>query len=92
MTTQRAIAADKRACEELVAKVERGLSHPQDGSYWRGRAHDKIAALDEDGAAFGLVPHEEATRKRLCQLLGLIPEHDLPPFEREELTDDNDRR
>lgn len=60
--------ADKRRL--AVAEITAGLQGPkEDRWYWRGKAEVRIAALEEDGKAYGLLPHEEAELATLRSLV-----------------------
>lgn len=68
METHPLNAADAARSEARVADIELGLTHPIDGSYWRGKLEQRIQMLEEDGESFGLVPHEELELSRLKAL------------------------
>jgi hypothetical protein len=61
--------ADAERSAARVADVELGLRADPDNEFWRDVAETRIRALDQDEPAFGLLPHEEAERAKLKQLL-----------------------
>lgn len=61
-------AADAERSKERVSNIERGLTDPIDGQYWRQKLEQRIQALDSDASIFGLVPHEEVELRRLKAL------------------------
>jgi hypothetical protein len=63
-------AADCARSVARVADIQLGLAGDAgDRWYWLGKAQRRIAALDEDDADFGLLPHELAEREQLEALV-----------------------
>lgn len=67
---------DKMVENDIIARageirsIEAGINGPEiDRWFWRTKAEARIRALKEDGAIFGLVPHEEAELAHLETLL-----------------------
>jgi hypothetical protein len=61
--------ADCVRSQARLADIQLGLTSAGDGWFWRGKAQRRIAALEEDGGAFGLMPHEEAELEQLKAML-----------------------
>jgi hypothetical protein len=51
-------AADAERSKARVADIELGLSHPEDGWYWRVQAQTRVTALEQDQPIYGLLQHE----------------------------------
>jgi hypothetical protein len=61
-------AVDAERSKARVADISIGLTSPRDGQYWRDKAEERVATLEEDSRTYGLLPHEEeelATIERL---------------------------
>lgn len=61
-------AADAERSKARVADIERWLTDPIDGHYWRDKLVQRIHTLEGDASIFGLVPHEEVELQRLKAL------------------------
>lgn len=75
--------ADEARSEARIADIELGLSHPIDSGYWRDKLAERIRILEEDGAIYGLMPHEERELERLKA----ISEKLMDPESRQEASD-----
>lgn len=63
-------AADCARSAARIADIQLGLKAINtDRHYWRDRAKRRIAALEEDGADYGLLPNEEAELEQLRAML-----------------------
>jgi hypothetical protein len=62
-------AADVERSNARLADIELGMTSPTDGDWWRAKARQRIAALEEDGAWLGLMPNEEAELEQLRAML-----------------------
>jgi hypothetical protein len=69
MSGEGIIANDVARRTAAVSDIENGL-RGEDAWFWRGKAEMRVAALEEDGALFGLLPHEETELAMLKALLG----------------------
>ena len=64
-------AADAERSKARVADIELGLKlGGLDGPYWRGKAEQRIRALEEDEPLYGLLPHEIEELAALKTLVG----------------------
>lgn len=62
-------AADCARSAARLADIQLGLTSRDDEVFWRDRAKRRIAALEEDGADYGLMPNEEAELEQLRAML-----------------------
>lgn len=69
MATHPLNIADAERSAARIADIELGLAHPSDAWLWRKKAARRIVSLEEDGADYGLLPHEEAELARLKELV-----------------------
>jgi hypothetical protein len=52
-----------------LSDIQLGLTSGADGWFWQAKAQRRLAALEEDGDDFGLMPHEEAELEQLKAML-----------------------
>jgi hypothetical protein len=62
-------AVDAARSKARVADISVGLTCPRDGQYWRDKAEERVATLEEDSRTYGLLPHEEEELEKLKALL-----------------------
>lgn len=60
-------AADCERSQARIADIQLGLSTRD--PYWRDKALQRVQFLEEDGAVYGLMPHEEAELEQLKSML-----------------------
>jgi hypothetical protein len=61
--------ADCVRSQARLADIQLGLTSADDGWFWQAKAQRRVAALEEDDADFGLMPHEEAELEQLKAML-----------------------
>jgi hypothetical protein len=71
-----AVTEDAAKRNNDLAEIQDGLREQNTGNrwYWVDKARSRIKALTEDGAMFGLVPHEVQERAALQRMLAAIGE------------------